>query len=141
MSLVREPIYSALFAQLSAIAGLVTTSRRLLHWSDCSPNMQPALFMTQGTQKSQTQQKGLPYKWDLLVKVWIYVNVPDGTSPDPVVNPILDQITALLTPANGNKLTLGGLVDEVIIDGDIETFEGTLGSQEVAIVPIRILVR
>ena len=103
--------------------------------------MQPALFMTQGTQKSQTQQKGLPYKWDLLVKVWIYVNVPDGTSPDPVINPILDQITALLTPANGNKLTLGGLVDEVIIDGDIETFEGTLGSQEVAIVPIRILVR
>ena len=141
MSLVREPIYSALFAQLAAISGLVTTSRRLLHWTDCGPNMQPALFMTQGAEDATSQQKGLPYKWALSVKVWVYVNVQDGQAPAPVINPILDQITALLTPINGNKLTLGGLVDELIIDGTIETFEGTLGNQEVAVVPIKILVR
>lgn len=139
--MIREPIYAALFAQLQKVAGIATCSRRLLHWADLDEQMQPAIFMTQGNQLASTQLKGISYKWDLDVKIWIYVRVPDEASPSPIINPILDQIEALIATVAGYKNTLGGLCDELIIDGSIETFEGTLGSQEVAIVPVKILVR
>jgi hypothetical protein len=37
-------------------------------------------------------------------------------------------------------LTLGGLVNYCRIEGDIETDEGLLGEQAVAIIPVSILV-
>lgn len=137
----REPIYAALFAKLQTIPGIVTSSRRLLHWSDCPDDMQPAIYMTQAGETVETQIKGAPYKWTMAVKIWVYVRVTDGAAPGPVINPILDAIEAVLTPQAGIKQTLGGLCDEVIINGQIDTYEGTLGSQEVALVPITILVR
>lgn len=138
----REPIYAALFAKLQAIPGIITCSRRLAHWSDCPDDMQPAIYMAQAGEQVETQVKGMPYKWTLSVKVWVYVRVTDNAAPGPVINPILDAIETAFTssPASG-KQTLGGLCDEVIINGQIDTYEGTLGSQEVALVPLVVLVR
>lgn len=136
----REPIYAALFTKLQGVSGVITASRHLMHWSDVSDEAQPAIFMTQGNQTGSHQLKGLPYKWDLDVKIYVYVRTSDTVAPAQVINPILDSIEAILNPVTGQQ-TLGGLCDVCYIDGAIETFEGTLGSQEVAIIPVKILVR
>jgi len=135
----REPIYATLFALLSGAAPFVTSSRRLRHWSDVGPAEQPALFVVQ---KSETAERkaGLPAKWRALVDVYVYAHAPDDTTaPATALNPLLDAIEAALAP-QGAVQTLGGLAAHAWIAGRIETDEGVLGGQAVAIVPIEILV-
>lgn len=139
--MIREPIYEALFALLSGAADFTTSSRRLRHWSDVGPAEQPALFMVQ---KSETAERknGLPPKWRALVDVFVYVHAPDeATPPSTALNPLLDAIEAVLAPGRAGAVqTLGGLVEHAWIAGKIETDEGVLGGQSVAIVPVEILV-
>lgn len=135
----REPIYSALFALLSAAASFATASRRLRHWSDVGPAEQPALFVVQ---KSETAERkaGLPAKWRAAVDVYVYVHAPDETTaPATALNPLLDAIEAALA-SQGVVQTLGDLAAHAWIAGKIETDEGVLGGQAVAIVPVEILV-
>jgi hypothetical protein len=141
----REPIYEALFALLAGCAGFATATRRLRHWSDVAAAEQPALFIAQ---KSETadQKRGLPTKWTCDVDAYVYCHAPDElTPPTTVLNPLLDAIEAALAPQAGSDLaanvqSLGGLAYQAWINGKIETDEGTLGGQSVAIVPIRIVV-
>ncbi len=135
----REPIYAALFALLSGAAPFVTASRRLRHWSDVGPAEQPALFVVQ---KSETAERkvGLPAKWRALVDIYVYVHaLDDQTAPATALNPLLDAIEAALAP-QGAVQTLGGLAAHAWIVGRIETDEGVLGGQAVAIVPVEVLV-
>ena len=76
------------------------------------------------------------------VDFYVYGQAPDElTAPATVLNPLLDAIEAALAPpASSNVQTLGGLVCHAWIAGKIETDEGALGGQAVAIVPIEILV-
>ena len=140
----REPIYSALFATVAAAAPFVTVSRRLRHWSDVGPAEQPALFQAQ---KSETAKRtrGLPPRWTLEVDLFVYAQAPDElTAPATVLNPVLDAVEAALAPAGADLATgtqtLGGLVSHCWISGKIQTDEGVLGGQAVAIVPIEIVV-
>jgi hypothetical protein len=137
----REPIFAALFSKIQTVQGVTTFSRVLKHWNDCDPSEQPAIYMAQGNQFASHQSKDTPYKWDLSVNLYVYVRTSDGIAPATVLNPILDQAESVLTPMHGMKQTLGGLCDACYIDGEIQTYEGTLGQQEVAIIPIKILVR
>jgi hypothetical protein len=141
----REPIYQALFAKLLPLknSGLAVTCTRLLkHWNDVQDYEQPAIFMAQGDQIAEHQLKGSPYKWDLSVNIYVYVKTDGTTAPATLLNPILDAIeNALSSKVPGMQQNLGGLCDTCYIDGAIQTFEGTLGTQEVAIIPIKILVR
>lgn len=135
----REPVYAALFALLSGATSFVTASRRLRHWSDVGPAEQPALFVVQ---KSETAERkaGLPAKWHALVDIYVYAHAPDDeTAPATVLNPLLDAIETALAP-QGAVQTLGGLAAHAWIAGKIETDEGVLGGQTVAIVPVEILV-
>jgi hypothetical protein len=142
MTISREPIYSSLFALLQSIEGVTTVSRRLRHWSDVSPAEQPALFQIQKNEMPE-QVLYLPTKWRLNVDLYLYVNSGDDpqASPAIILNPILDAIEALFPPSDedGPMQTLGGLVSHCWISGTIETTEGVLGQQEVAIIPIEIL--
>ncbi len=137
----REAIYSALFAKVSTSSAFVTASRRLRHWSDVGSAEQPAIFMVQ---KSETTQriKGLPPKWTFSVELFVYVHAPDDLSPPASsLNPLIDAIEAALAPVvPTDSQTLGGLVDHVWIAGKIETDEGALGGQAVAIIPLSIIV-
>lgn len=136
----RETIYAALFAKLAASASFVTTSRRLKHWSDVATNQQPALYMAQKSEAAATT-RGQPTRWTLSVDVYIYVRTDGGQTPGPLLNALLDAVTAAIAPDNAieNVQTLGGIVEHCWIEGSIETDEGTLGDQAVAIVPIYIL--
>ncbi|MGH6990168.1 MAG: hypothetical protein ACREFD_14675 [Stellaceae bacterium] len=141
----REPIYGALFALIQSAAGFATASRRLRHWSDVAAIEQPALFMVQKSETAE-QQRGLPAKWSCDVDLYLYCHAPDETSaPTTILNPLLDAVEAALMPLSGEDLaintrTLGGLAYRAFINGKIETDEGTLGGQSVAIVPVRILI-
>lgn len=136
----REAIYSALFARLSSLPGVKTASRKLKLWNDVPAGEQPAIFQAQKNEIGQARQ-GLPTLWTLSLDVYVYVKSPGKTVPATVLNPLLDAITDALKPDNPiqNTQTLGGLVAHCWIEGTIETDEGTLGDQAVAIVPIRIL--
>lgn len=137
----RQAIADALFALVSALSGFETVSTRLKHWSDVPSAEQPALFQSQGNQTPlPPPAPGGPRAWHLDFTLRVYVNTSEAIDPTSVLNPILDDLTALFDAnAIGAPQTLGGLVQWARIEGTIETFEGTLGDQEVALIPIRIL--
>jgi hypothetical protein len=142
MSAPRETILAALFQRLSAIPGFQTASRRLKHWTDVAPAEQPALFQVQKGE-TWTARQGLPPARRLSVELFVYVSTAadPATAPSQVMNPLIDAIEAALAPDPGLlDQTLGGLVDHARIAGRIESDEGLLGDQAVAIVPIDILV-
>jgi hypothetical protein len=137
----RELVYQGLFATVSGAAGFVTASRRLRHWSDVTAAEQPALFQVQKSE-SVRREAGLPARWTLAVDLFVYARAPDDqAAPAAVLNPLLDAIEAALAPDPATNLqTLGGLVAHCWIAGKVETDEGVLGGQAVAIVPVEILV-
>jgi hypothetical protein len=137
--MIREDIYAALFNLVSAAPHLVTTSRKLKHWVDVSPSQRPALFQTQ-KHEAIMNSTGSPGKWMLEVDLYIYVSTAGAQHPGEVLNPILDFITAALAnPFPGQPQTLGGLVHYARVEGVIETDEGTLGDDAVAIIPVKML--
>lgn len=135
----REPIYAALFGLVSAAPGLVTTSRKLLHWADVPSSQRPALFQAQVSETAM-RVTGQPTRWLLSVRLYLYVSTLGAASPGEVLNPIVDYIDAALAdPFPGVSQTLGGLVHYARIEGTMETSEGTLGDDEIAIIPVSIL--
>jgi hypothetical protein len=144
--MIREPIYAALFALIqtaATAAGAKTCSRKLRHWADVPPGQQPAIFQIQRNETSE-QRKRIPAKWTLNVDVYVYVNTSDDpkAAPSTLLNPILDALEEVMPPdeeAAGGPQTLGGLVSHCWIAGTIETSEGVLGDQEVAIIPVEIV--
>jgi hypothetical protein len=140
---IREPIYAALFQLVSAIPGVTTASRRLKHWADVPPADQPALFQVQKGE-TVTDRRGLPPKRVLAVELFLYAQSggDPGIAPAQILNPLIDAIEAALAPDGPPPAVqnLGGLVSHAWIEGRIETDEGVLGDQAVAIIPIHLLV-
>ena len=135
----REAVYSALFARVSAAAGFATTSRRLQMWTDVPPGAQPALFQAQRSEQV-TQVTNRPPIWKFHVDLYIYAYATDnGVSPAIQLNALVDAVEAALAPTFENQ-TLGGLVTYARISGQIQTDEGVLGQQAVAIIPVEIEV-
>lgn len=137
----REPIYAALFALVAGTADFVTVSRRLRHWTDVGAAEQPALFQIQKSETAE-ERRPLPAKWRATVDLYLYAQAPDElTAPATVLNPLIDAVEAALAPDPfSNVQSLGGLVAHCWIAGKIQTDEGVLGGQAVAIVPVEILV-
>ena len=139
----REPIYAALFDLVAGAAGFVTAERRLRHWSDVAPAEQPALFMTQKSETAAVKALGAPLVWTLTVELYLYAHSSDPQlSPATVLNPLIDAVGAALAPAATTGLQdlgLAAMVQHAMIAGKIETEEGVLGDQAIAIIPIEIL--
>ena len=139
----REPIYAALFGLIETAADFAVVDRRLRHWSDVSPAEQPALFMAQKTETATVKTLGAPTVWTLSVDLYLYAHSSDPyLAPATVLNPLLDAVEAALAPSATTGLQDLGLpasVQHAYISGKIETDEGVLGDQAVAIVPVEIL--
>lgn len=137
----REAIFAALFARVSGASGFVTTSRALKHWNDVKPDQQPALFQLESDQLGESAYRK-PTKWTFRAELYVYVH-QQNTSGDVVslLNTQVDAVVATLEPSPAtNDQTLGGLVTDCRIDGAIETSEGRLEKQAVAIIPLLITV-
>jgi hypothetical protein len=139
----REPIYAALFGLIESAADFAVVDRRLRHWSDVAPAEQPALFMAQKTELASVKTLGAPTVWTLSVDFYVYAHSSDPyLAPATVLNPLLDAVEAALAPSATTGLQdlgLPAMVQHVYISGKIETDEGVLGDQAVAIVPVEIL--
>lgn len=138
MSVTREQVYGALFAVLSAVPGIRKASRRLEHWDEVPFADTPALYQVQSGE-GFTKTVSQPYRRTFRVEVYIYVKVDEGSAvvPATVMNPILDGIENAMKGHPSNLMnTLGGLVFDAHIDGEIETDGGVLSQTMVAIIPI-----
>jgi hypothetical protein len=139
----REPIYAALFDLVSGAAGFATIERRLRHWSDVAPAEQPALYMAQKSEIGSIKALGAPTVWTLSADLYLYVHSSDPYSPPAsVLNPLVDAVEAALAPpavTGLQDLGLPSMVQHAYIAGRIETDEGVLGDQAVAIIPVEIL--
>ena len=141
----REAIYSALWTLASVSAQYATANRRLRHWSEVSPAEQPALFMSEKGGTGVIKVYGAPTVWTLLADFYIYAHSTDIYMPAAsILNPLIDALEAALgpiEPAAGfwQNLGLPDMVRHTYVAGRIETDEGILGDQAVAIVPVEIL--
>jgi hypothetical protein len=139
----REVIYSSLWALASRAWSFASANRRLRHWSDVSPAEQPALFMSEKGGYAAVKALGAPIVWTLYADFYIYVHTSDPyEAPAAVLNPLLDSLESALAPAPATgiqNLGLPELVQHAYIAGKIETDEGVLGDQAIAIVPVEIL--
>jgi hypothetical protein len=141
--IVRESIYAALWALGAGATSFASANRRLRHWADVAPAEQPALFMSEKGGHAVTKALGAPIVWTLYADFYVYVHSSDPyLAPAMVLNPLLDALEAALapSPATGiQNLGLPAMVQHAYIAGKIETDEGVLGDQAIAIVPIEIL--
>ena len=139
----REPIYAALFALVAGAADFVTVERRLRHWSDVAPAEQPALFQSQRSENAAVKTLGAPTVWTLAVELYVYVHSSDPyLAPAMVLNPLLDAVESALAASSVTgvqDLGLPSMVQHAYIAGKIETDEGALADQAVAMIPIEIL--
>ncbi len=135
-----ESIYAALFTKLQAAPGFVTTSRRLKHWDDTTAAEQPALFQSQRDMTIE-QVKGIPPKYTLNSDVYVYVMEKNkNATPSTKLNMLINAVLDALKPDFTNVQNLGlENVSHCWVEGRIETDEGTLGDQAVAIIPVKIL--
>jgi len=147
MNVSRESVFQALFTLVSgALIGgqpaFVTTSRRLQQWSNVAPAQQPALFVMEGNQSAgESGPYGLT-RWELRAHLFIYARVgadPEET-PSTTLNNLVDAVEwAILNVPKGQAQTLGGLVSDCRIVGEVVIDEGVLDQQALAIVPVSII--
>ena len=141
--IIRESIYVALWTLGAGAASFASANRRLRHWAEVAPTEQPALFMAEKGGHAVTKALGSPITWTLYADFYVYVHSSDPyLAPAMLLNPLLDALEAALAPlpATGiQNLGLPAMVQHAYIAGKIETDEGVLGNQAIAIVPVEIL--
>lgn len=146
----RETVYAALFALANSLTTggsplLKDAGRRLKSLEDCQPENLPAVYQIQDDQKFFKPSTSLPAKMEWGAHWIVYGYSPDpAVAPSTVLNNVVEALvgkSGVLTPAPGvDKQTLGGIVEDAAVSGNIQIFEGLLGDKCVAIIPIRILV-
>ena len=141
--IVRETIYAALWELGASAAQFTSTNRRLRHWADVAPAEQPALFMSEKGGQAAIKKLGAPIVWTLYAEFYVYAHSSDPyLAPAPILNPLLDALEAALSPSpitGIQNLGLPQMVQHAYIAGKVQTDEGVLGDQAIAIVPVEIL--
>jgi hypothetical protein len=140
----REMIYDAIFTRLQGVVGVQSVSRILRHWSDVPAEDQPAVFLAHGDEVVEPAESGASRHF-LLPRVYVYANARSSdVPPSTTLNNLIGAIEDVFAPIRALRIhTDLGMPDElewVRVEGVIETDEGTLGEQAVAIVPLRVLV-
>lgn len=148
MAAAREAIFLALMERLRTIKEVVTVEDHMKRWSDVPPDQQPAIFVVKESEVP-TNARGLPPKWNLRARLYIYAHQMDrlDMSAQQQMNRLITRIEEALEVKGDEKAdsttpfatTLGGCVSHAWLDGQVETDEGTLGDQTVAIATIDML--
>ena len=141
--IIREQIYTALWALGANAARFASANRRLRHWTDVAPAEQPALFMSEKGGQAAIKKLGAPIVWTLYAEFYIYAHSSDPyLAPATILNPLIDAFEAALAPSPTSgiqNLGLPQMVQHAYISGKVQTDEGVLGDQGIAIVPVEIL--
>jgi len=139
-----ETAMTALFTKLTTVAlanGFVTTSRRVIHWTQC--NDQPALFLRRvGVMDEVDHDSGLPMT-TIECEVWIYCDA--GADPNVAADATLTTLEWAIRSAfvpdgdPGDTLcTLGGAVYWARVEGHSDISAGDQGPQAIARIPVHV---
>ena len=146
MATTREQAASALFAQLHGIAKFKVSARRLFEPTQITPALSPALFMAEAGEVYYNASAQNPPRRILKYIVAIYNNVGGAdfaSIPAATVNDALDALDTLMnslaTPGT-NRVTLGGLVYHVRIEGEVVKAPGETTGFAMALVPFEVVL-
>lgn len=150
----REEVYAALKAQLDTLKAavpvpsgkIVDVSRVWRPWEDLAGTdvQQPIIYIVQ-TKNKYSQDKGSPQLRTLSCDLVLYAKrgseLTDIATGVGQLSAILDAIDVALKPdpTTGTN-TLGGLVSHCWVTGEATIYEGTLGDQMIAVLPVEILL-
>lgn len=148
MNVPREQILEALLnvvgaATINGQPAFVTVSRKFQMWDQVPAGQQPALFLRQIPGRvDQNDPYKLP-RWTLRCGLWIYAQYsPDsGTIPAVLLNNLIDAVDRALVPSPAfPDQTLGGIVVNCFMDGEVIIDEGYFPSdmQAICVIPITI---
>jgi glycogen debranching enzyme len=154
VALDREALMVALEARIRAgvpaFQGRV--SRRFRTWGEVEASGQPACFVVLSDQIPGYSTVDAPPVWTVNVLIYVYARQDaDPSSPQgTAITSLIDGVEAALEhqpadggaglgyPGIGSQTTLGGLCRWARVSGSIETDEGSLGDQVVAVIPVEI---
>lgn len=143
----REAVFAALFAKLASAAGIVTASRSWRNIDEVAPSEMPALFQVETPEVAHTE-KGKPtiYRWGADVFLYAHAQAAEQQGlPDvmSLINNLTDAVLAAISPSPARLTqTLGGLVTDVRVQGEIEVFEGRIANgarRAAAFIPLEII--
>jgi len=141
----REQVATALFALLLTSGNYVTSSRRLQTIDQVGPLDKPALFMVEHKEQHAKGKNITPAIRTMDVDVFIFISVGQDPNVVPMtaLNNLIDAIDpvsgGVLAPGPNGQQTLGGLVTNCYIDGDVVKVPGDFDGNGVAVVPIKVL--
>lgn len=140
----REQVAVALFTQLQTAVGFNTFSRRPQLWNNTVA--MPALYMGQTKEDLTYSGDNTALNLNVLyfpITVYINVGLDPNTTPDTLLNNLLDAVdTALAPPAyQPDKQTLGGLISGYARrEGEVIRVPGYLDGQGGAFFEVKVLV-
>ena len=141
MTFDAEPILAAAWAVASADASWLTKSRNLLHWADVPASGRPALFQSLKSVSVRPLGRGVTALRELRLTYTIYTAHTGATVAQTTLVNAIAVLADTFAPLPGFETQrLGGLAYSAAIDGEIETDEGTLGTDAVAFVPVLLVV-
>jgi hypothetical protein len=139
----RKAVAAALLAQLAPPGSPFTGSvgRRLRDPEGSAQPGQPGLFLIKPHERFDRSKSMLPPKRDLHFLAVIYTDVSNDQTliPADIIDDLIDYVEGQLAPdtATGRQ-TLAGLVQSVMIDGDINFAPGDDIGKGETVIPIRV---
>ncbi|MDR3495292.1 MAG: hypothetical protein P4L82_11890 [Ancalomicrobiaceae bacterium] len=133
----------ALLALVSATLAFKTASRRNRDPDTLKPADCPAVFLLEDSETYERYSPSMPPKRVLLVSAVFYndIGTDQSQSPATAINTALDALDLAFRPMTPSGLfTMNGLVDSVVIEGEVKKAPGDRTGRSVAIVPIRVVL-
>lgn len=143
MNISREAAVQALFLQLCKAQIFNSASRKVKLAADVEKTDMPALFLMKTKEIYERGQGiGAPAKTTLFCEALIYIADTEGQEvPSTQMNNVLDAIEATLAPDPiQTRCTLGGVVYNAWIEGEVLSVPGDLEGIGIIVVPIKVLV-
>lgn len=144
MSINRETVYAALFAQISGNGAFTTTTRKFLDINNSPMALWPALYQREGPMDaSERDVYGQPiYR----IKAWWFIYMQcsptSDTLPETALNALILTAMNTLTPPNDQTQTLGDApqVLHAYVDGEVIVYPGLLPDdvKAFAVIPITV---
>ncbi len=135
----REQVWSGIFAVLEKMPEFAARGRTAVLPSDAPAY--PAVYLVQLGETAHKPGRGIPIIYTASADIVIYVRNDSNSDPAPPINDLIDATLAALLPPNpiDCKQTLGGLVEDAWVEGQIDRSDGALGGFGAVVIPFKIL--
>lgn len=142
----RNDVSDALLAEIRKVTEFKTVSDKFVDWDEISAAQRPALFLWQrGDTASWKNEVGMYLVMNHDAIICLTPTKEPTNSPIRQVNALLDALDVVMKPTSGEdqaygRKTLGGLVYNTRIEGEIIKASGDVSDISVIIVPFKTLV-